>query len=79
MLLFSCDEAFVLCGHTSFWDAYTCIRVKSTDTPTERIVLERLGGVMKNVGAEYSMFWSWSGFISSDINETAKQFFKIRL
>ena len=38
-----------------------------------------LGGVMKNFGAEYGLLVSWSGFKSSVINETAKQFFEIRL
>lgn len=30
-------------------------------------------------GAEYGLLVSWSGFKSSVINETAKQFFEIRL
>ena len=34
---------------------------------------------MKNFGAEYGLLVSWSGFKSSVINETAKQFFEIRL
>ena len=38
-----------------------------------------MGGVMKNFGAEYGLLVSWSGFKSSIINETAKQFFEIRL
>ena len=38
-----------------------------------------MGGVMKNFGAEYGLLVSWSGFKSSVINETAKQFFEIRL
>ena len=33
----------------------------------------------KNFGAEYGLLVSWSGFKSSVINETAKQFFEIRL
>ena len=45
----------------------------------DRIVLDQLGGVMKNFGAEYGLLVSWSGFKSSVINETAKQFFEIRL
>lgn len=56
-----------------------CVQVKSTDAPVDRIVLDPLGGVMKNFDAEYGLLVSWSGFKSSVINETAKQFFKIRL
>lgn len=56
-----------------------CVQVKSTDAPVDRSVLDQLGGVMKNVHAEYGLLVSWSGFKSSVINETAKQFFEIRL
>ena len=52
---------------------------KSTDAPVDRVVLDQLGGVMKNFSAEYGLLVSWSGFKSSVINETAKQFFEIRL
>ena len=45
----------------------------------DRAVLDQLGGVMKNFNAEYGLLVSWSGFKSSVINETAKQFFEIRL
>ena len=34
---------------------------------------------MKNFRAEYGLLLSWSGFKSSVINETAKQFIEIRL
>ena len=66
-------------GTLRFGNPITCIRVKSTDAPVERIVLDHLGDVMKNFGAEYGLFLSWSESKSSVINETAKQFFKIRL
>lgn len=66
-------------GTLGFGSPKICVQVKSTDTPVDRIVLDQLGGVMKNFGAEYGLLVSWSGFKSSVINETAKQFFEIRL
>ena len=66
-------------GTLGFGSLKICVRVKSTDAPVDRIVLDQLGGVMKNFGAEYGLLVSWSGFKSSVINEMAKQFFEIRL
>lgn len=66
-------------GTLGFGSPKICVQVKSTDAPVDRIVLDQLGGVMKNFGAEYGLLVSWSGFKSSVINETAKQFFEIRL
>lgn len=66
-------------GTLGFGSPKICVQVKSTDTPVDRIVLDQLGGVMKNFGAEYGLLVSWRGFKSSVINETAKQFFEIRL
>ena len=70
----SCDVITDMIGSPKI-----CVQVKSTDAPVDRIVLDQLGGVMKNFGAEYGLLVSWSGFKSSVINETAKQFFEIRL
>ena len=66
-------------GTLGFGSPKICVQVKSTDAPVDRIVLDQLGGVMKNFGAEYGLLVSWSGFKSSVINEMAKQFFEIRL
>ena len=66
-------------GTLGFGSPKICVQVKSSDAPVDRIVLDQLGGVMKNFGAEYGLLVSWSGFKSSVINETAKQFFEIRL
>jgi len=66
-------------GELGFGGQKICVQVKSTDAPADRIVLDQLGGVMKNFGADYGLLVSWSGFKSSVINDTAKQFFDIRL
>lgn len=66
-------------GTLGFGSPKICVQVKSTDAPVDRIVLDQLGGVMKNFNAEYGLLVSWSGFKSSVINEMAKQFFEIRL
>lgn len=66
-------------GTLGFGSPKICVQVKSSDAPVDRIVLDQLGGVMKNFGAEYGLLVSWSGFKSSVINETAKQFFEIQL
>ena len=66
-------------GTLGFGSPKICVQIKSTDAPVDRIVLDQLGGVMKNFGAEYGLLVSWSGFKSSVISETAKQFFEIRL
>ena len=66
-------------GELGFGGQKICVQVKSTDAPADRIVLDQLGGVMKNFGADYGLLASWSGFKSSVINDTAKQFFDIRL
>ena len=66
-------------GTLGFGSPKICVQVKSTNAPVDRIVLDQLGGVMKNFGAEYGLLVSWSGFRNSVINETAKKFFEIRL
>lgn len=66
-------------GVLGFGSPKICVQVKSSDTPADRIVLDQLGGVIKNFNAEYGLLVSWSGFKSSVLNETAKQFFDIRL
>ena len=66
-------------GTLGFGSPKICVQVKSSDAPVDRIVLDQLGGVMKNFGAEYGLLVSWSGVKSSVINETAKQFFEIQL
>ncbi len=66
-------------GVLGFGNPKICVQVKSTDAPVDRIVLDQLGGVMKNFNADYGLLVSWSGFKNSVINETAKQFFNIRL
>lgn len=48
-------------GTLGFGSPKICVQVKSTDAPVDRIVLDQLGGVMKNFGAEYGLLVSWSG------------------
>ena len=66
-------------GTLGFGSPKICVQVKSTNAPVDRTVLDQLGGVMKNFGAEYGLLVSWSGFKNSVTNETAKKFFEIRL
>ena len=66
-------------GTLGFGSPKICVQVKSSDAPVDRIVLDQLGGVMKNFNATYGLLVSWSGFKNSVISETAKQFFDIRL
>lgn len=65
-------------GTLGFGTPKICVQVKSSDTPVDRMVLDQLGGVMKNFNAEYGLLVSWSGFKSSVTSETAKHFFEIR-
>lgn len=66
-------------GTLGFGSPKICAQVKFTDVSVDRIVLDQLCGLMKNFGIEYGLLVSWSGFKSSVINETTKQFFEIRL
>jgi restriction system protein len=66
-------------GILGFGQPKICVQVKSTDTPTDRMVLDQLVGVMKKFGAEYGLLVSWGGFKNSVISETAAQFFSVRL
>lgn len=66
-------------GILGFGNPKICVQVKSSDSPVDRSVLDQLGGVMKNFGAEYGLLVSWSGFKLSVQHEIAKQFFNIRL
>lgn len=66
-------------GAFGFSSPRICVQVKSSDTPVDRIVLDQLGGVMKNFNSDYGLLVSWSGFKTSVLNEAAKHFFEIRL
>ena len=66
-------------GEMGFSSPKICIQVKSQENPIDRSILDQLGGVMNNVGAEYGLLVSWSGFKESVMREEGKQFFKIRL
>lgn len=66
-------------GSLGFSSPKICVQVKSTNDAIDRIVLDQLIGTMANVGAEYGLLVSWSGFRSSVERERAMQFFKVRL
>lgn len=67
------------CGTFGFSSPKICVQVKSGDSAIERTVLDNLLGTMTNYGAEYGLLVSWSGFRSSIVRDTAKQFFRVRL
>ena len=66
-------------GCLGFDSPKICVQVKSTDEAIDRPVLDQLIGTMANVGADYGLLVSWSGFKSSIIREIPLQFFKVRL
>ena len=66
-------------GEMGFGSPKICVQVKTEDTPIDRPTLDRLGGVMNNVQAEYGLLVSWNGFKDSVAREEGNQFFKIRL
>lgn len=66
-------------GELGFGGTKICVQVKSHDVPVDRPVMDQLIGTMSNVGADYGLLVSWSGFKSSVHKEIPKQFFKLRL
>jgi restriction system protein len=66
-------------GTFGFGEPRICVQVKSQQTPTERAVLDALGGVMKKVNATHGLLVCWGGFKSSIDREEAQQFFHVRL
>lgn len=66
-------------GQLGFGGTKICVQVKSQDSPVDRPAMDQLIGTMSNVGADYGLLVSWSGFKSSVHKEIPKQFFKLRL
>ncbi|MGF9977714.1 restriction endonuclease [Viridibacillus arvi] len=66
-------------GELGFGGNKICVQVKSHDAPVDRPAMDQLIGTMSNVGADYGLLVSWSGFKSSVNKEIPKQFFKLRL
>lgn len=66
-------------GQLGFGGTKICVQVKSQDAPVDRPAMDQLIGTMSNVGADYGLLVSWSGFKSSVHKEIPKQFFKLRL
>lgn len=65
-------------GSLGFGSPKICVQVKSTEDAVGRPVLDQLIGTMHNVGAEYGLLVSWSGFRSSVLHDTNLNFFKVR-
>lgn len=66
-------------GPLGFGHPRICVQVKSTDSPIEQEVLDRLVGTMNNVRAEHGLLVSWGGFKQSVEKERSTQFFRVRL
>lgn len=66
-------------GPLGFGHPRICVQVKSTDSPIEQEVLDRLVGTMNNVRADHGLLVSWGGFKQSVERERATQFFRVRL
>lgn len=66
-------------GALGFGNPKICVQVKATESAIEREVLDRLIGTMANVGAEYGLLVSWSGFKKTILQDQNTQFFKVRL
>ena len=66
-------------GPLGFGAPRICVQVKSTDSPIEQEVMDRLVGTMNNVRADHGLLVSWGGFKQSVEKERATQFFRVRL
>ncbi|HEU0123959.1 MAG TPA: restriction endonuclease [Bryobacteraceae bacterium] len=66
-------------GPMGFDPPRLCIQVKSSSSPVNVEVIQRLHGSMKGVGADQGLFVSWGGFNSKVPAEERTQFFSIRL
>ena len=65
-------------GELGFGGTKICVQVKTENTPIEHSVLRDLEGTMRNVGADYGLLVSWSGFRSSIDSEVRDKFFTIK-
>lgn len=65
-------------GPLGFGGTKICIQVKTEDSPIGQQVLVELVGTMNNVGADYGLLVSWSGFVSSIESDKRDRFFKIK-
>lgn len=66
-------------GPMGFDPPRLCVQVKSSTSPVNIEVIQRLHGSMKSVGADQGLFISWGGFNSKVPSEERTQFFSIRL
>ena len=67
-------------GPMGFNPPRICVQVKSGGTQTNVNTVRELEGVIKNFGADYGLFVSWSGFTPPAKNEARKSaYFNVRL
>ena len=65
-------------GPLGFGGTKICIQVKTEDNIVGQPVLTELIGTMNNVGADYGLLVSWSGFASSIEFDKRDRFFKVK-
>jgi restriction system protein len=66
-------------GSMGFDPPRLCVQVKSSSSPANVEVIQRLHGSMRGVNADQGLFVSWGGFNSKVPAEARSQFFSIRL
>lgn len=66
-------------GEMGFDSPRLCVQVKSSDRAIDSKDYDELKGVMQKFGADFGLFVSWGGFKSTVINESRRDFYKIRL
>lgn len=65
-------------GPLGFGGTKICIQVKTEDNVVGQPILTELIGTMNNVGADYGLLVSWSGFVSSIEGDKRDRFFKVK-
>jgi restriction system protein len=66
-------------GELGFGNPSICVEVKSSDSPTDRPMVDKLIGAGLKFGADNCLFVSWSGFKPTVQKELARDFFRVRL
>ena len=67
-------------GQLGFENPRICVQVKSQSSkPIDAPILRSLQGTMQNFNADQGLLISWGGFTSQAIEDSRKNFFKVRL
>ena len=66
-------------GPMGFDPPRLCVQVKSSSSPINVEIIQRLHGSMKDVGADHGLVVSWGGFNAKVPPQERSQFFAIRL